>query len=34
LFNEAIEQFSVGQVAKRQANALAAAGLSGAPPHS
>jgi predicted unusual protein kinase regulating ubiquinone biosynthesis (AarF/ABC1/UbiB family) len=34
LFNEAIEQFSVGQVAKRQANALAAAGLSGAHPHS
>ncbi|MFZ0460425.1 MAG: AarF/ABC1/UbiB kinase family protein [Rhodoplanes sp.] len=34
LFNEAIEQFSVDQVAKRQANALAAAGLSGAHPHS
>jgi hypothetical protein len=29
LFNEAIESFSVGQVAARQAGALAAAGLAG-----
>jgi predicted unusual protein kinase regulating ubiquinone biosynthesis (AarF/ABC1/UbiB family) len=34
LFNEAIEQFSADRVAERQANALAAAGLSGASAHS
>jgi hypothetical protein len=34
LFNEAIEQFSVDQVAKRQAGELAAAGLLDAHNHS